>query len=187
VKIAVEGTGDDALPREAVGGEADRVVILGSIGAPFGVQGWVKVRSYTEPLDNILNYGVWLLGRAGRWQAVEVQDSRVTGKGVLAKLAGIDTPEEARLHTGVDIGVARSDMPPPPPGEYYWGDLEGLQALGNDGVVLGRVDHFRSTPAGALVVIRGEREHWIPFVKDRIVKVDLDAGRIVFDWSADWS
>ena len=49
------------------------------------------------------------------------------------------------------------------------------------------MDHFRTTPGGDVVVIRGEREHWMPFVKERIVKVDLDAGRIVLDWAADWS
>jgi ribosomal 30S subunit maturation factor RimM len=38
-----------------------------------------------------------------------------------------------------------------------------------------------------VVVIRGERQHWVPFVKERIVKVDLGAGRVVFDWAADWS
>ncbi|MFL6620141.1 MAG: ribosome maturation factor RimM, partial [Povalibacter sp.] len=65
-------------------------------------------------------------------------------------------------------------------------DLEGLEAVNKDEEVLGRVDHFRSTPGGSVVVVRGEREHWIPFVKERIVKVEMDAGRVVLDWSADW-
>ena len=107
-------------------------------------------------------------------------------RGVLAKLAGIDTPEEARLKVGAEVGVPRSALPPPAQGEYYWSDLEGLEARAKDGTVLGRVDHFRSTPAGSVVVIQGEREHWVPFVRDRIVSVDLEAGRIVFDWAADW-
>jgi 16S rRNA processing protein RimM len=55
-----------------------------------------------------------------------------------------------------------------------------------EGESLGRVDHFRTTPGGDVVVIQGDREHWIPFVKDRIVKVDLDAKRIVLDWGVDW-
>lgn len=184
---AGEGAPDPEDSDRATAPDPDRIVVLGSIGAPFGVQGWVKVRSYTEPLENILSYGVWLLGRAGQWQPFQVEDGRVTGKGVLAKLARVDTPEAAKLHTGADIGVARSELPPPPPGEHYWSDLEGLEALGRDGARLGRVDHFRTTPAGHVVVIKGEREHWIPFTKDRIVKVELDAGRIVFDWAADWS
>lgn len=165
---------------------SDRIVTLGKIAGTFGVRGWIKVRSFTDPTANILDYARWRIRRGGEWSPVAVEEGRLTGKGVLAKLAGIETPEEARLYVGAEIGVLRSEMPEPAPGEYYWSDLEGLEARGRDGEVLGRVDHFRTTPAGDIVVVRGEREHWIPFVKDRIVKVDLAVGRIVFDWAADW-
>lgn len=177
-----------SLPEQAARSERDpdRIVTLGRIAGAFGVQGWVKVQSFTEPPENILEYDDWRMLQRGEWRHVNVQDGRVTGKGVLAKLEGIDTPEDARLYIGVELGVARSEMPAPKPGEYYLSDLEGLEARGVNDEVLGRVDHFRSTPGGEVVVIRGEREHWIPFVKDRILKVDLDAGRITFDWAADW-
>jgi len=164
----------------------DRWVVLGKIGGAFGVQGWVRITSYTDPPDNILEYDHWHLRRAGQWEVVEVEDGRMTAKGVQAKLAGIDSPEEARLQVGIEIAVLRSELPATAPGEYYWSDLEGLEALTPSGELLGRVDHFRNTPGGAIAVIRGAKEHWIPFVKDRIVKVDLDAGRIVFDWGVDW-
>lgn len=167
-------------------GTPDRWVVLGKIGSAFGVQGWVRITSYTDPPDNILDYEVWYLHRAGQWQVAEVEDGRMTAKGVQVKLAGIDTPEEARLQVGIEIGVPRSELPPTAPGEYYWNDLEGLEAVTPQGESLGRVDHFRTTPGGDVVVIRGDREHWIPFVKDRIVKVDLDARRIVLDWGLDW-
>jgi 16S rRNA processing protein RimM len=164
----------------------DRWVVLGKIGGAFGVQGWVRITSYTDPPDNILDYDHWHLRRAGQWEVVEVEDGRMTAKGVQAKLVGIDSPEAARLQVGIEIAVLRSELPATAPGEYYWSDLEGLEALTPSGELLGRVDHFRSTPGGDIAVVRGAKEHWIPFVKDRIVKVDLDAGRIVFDWGVDW-
>lgn len=165
---------------------SDRVVVLGRIVGTFGVKGWVKVKSYTEPVENILDYAVWQLGREGHWTPVEVDEGRVTDKGVLAKLAGLDSPEEARLKVGFELGVWRSEMPPPAPGEYYWADLEGVEAFAASGECLGRVDHFRSTPGGTVMIVQGEQEHWIPFVKERIVRVELDARRIVVDWSAHW-
>ena len=61
-----------------------------------------------------------------------------------------------------------------------------MDAFAARGERLGVVDHFRSTPAGVIVVVKGEREHWIPFVKERILKVELDARRIVLDWAVDW-
>jgi 16S rRNA processing protein RimM len=165
---------------------SDRIVILGKIAGTFGVKGWVKIKSYTEPVENILGYEVWQVGRPDQWQPAIVEEARVTDKGVLAKLEGLESPEEARLKVGLEIGVWRSEMPPPEPGEYYLSDLEGVDAVSASGEPLGRVDHFRSTPGGTVVIVRGEQEHWIPFVKDRIVKVELDARRIVLDWSADW-
>lgn len=167
---------------------ADRVVVLGKVAGTFGVHGWVKINSYTDPPENILDYEELLIGGSGRWATVEFEDGRVTGKGVLGKIKGIETPEDARARVvGAELGVWRSRMPPPAPGEYYWSDLEGLEAESVSGERLGKVDHFRSTPAGTMIVIRGERELWVPFVKDRIAKVDMESGRIVLDWSADWS
>ena len=165
---------------------SDRIVVLGKIAGTFGVKGWIKVRSYTEPIENILGYENWQVGREGQWQPATVEEARVTDKGVLAKLEGLESPEEARLKVGLDIGVWRSEMPLPEPGEYYLSDLEGIDAVSASGEPLGKVDHFRTTPGGTVLVVRGEQEHWIPFVKDRIVKVELDANRIVLDWSADW-
>ena len=177
-------TSTGASPERVEGSE--RIIVVGKIGGAFGVHGWVKITSYTDPAENILEYDEWLIGGPGRWRPVEIEDGRITGKGVLVKLTGVETPEDARLQGGVEIGVRRSHMPAPAPGEYYWSDLEGLEALTRDGEVLGRVDHFRTTPGGSVVIVRGAREHWIPFVKDRIVRVDLAAGRIVFDWGVDW-
>ncbi len=166
---------------------ADRVVVLGRVTGTFGVEGWVKIESYTDPPSNILGYAGVLVGHSGEWTPIEMEGGRVTGKGVLGKFKGIDTPEVARTLVRKEIGLKRSDLPPLEPGEFYWSDLEGLDAESPTGEKLGRVDHFRSTPAGTLIVVRGERELWIPFVKERIVKVDLTAGRIVLDWSAEWS
>lgn len=166
--------------------DPERVVVLGKLGGPFGVQGWIKVTSYTDPIDNILDYEEWLIGGPGRWRSVKIEDGRVSAKGVLVKLAGVDAPEDARLQLGAQIGVKRSQLPAPEAGQYYWSDLEGLEARTKEGVLLGRVDHFRTTPGGSVVIVKGEREHWIPFVRERIVKVDLDAGRIVLDWDPDW-
>src|SRR4029453_6885860 len=100
----VDNTSADANP-------AERWVVLGKIGSTFGVRGWVRITSYTDPVDNILDYDGWDGNRAGQWQPIEVEAGRVTGKGVLVKLAGIDTPEEAGLQVGVEIAVARNPLP----------------------------------------------------------------------------
>ena len=166
---------------------ADRIVVLGKLAGTFGVQGWLKVSSYTEPLDNLLQYPVWQLRRHDDWSAIKVEAGRVTAKGVLAKLEGIETPEDARVLVGTELGVWRHELPATRPGEYYLSDLEGLAVFDASGEPLGKIDHFRSTPSATVVVIRaaGQAERWVPFVKERIVQVDVAAGRVVLDWPAD--
>jgi 16S rRNA processing protein RimM len=78
---------------------ADRKVVLGKIVGAFGVLGWVKVESYTDPIDNILDYPVWQLsdgtgldsnGSDGNgWKPSKLLNGRVTAKGVQAQLASI--------------------------------------------------------------------------------------------------
>lgn len=179
---------DDRAPvdRNSASRAGDRIVVLGRIAGTFGVKGWLKVSSYTEPAGNILDYEVLQIGAATGWSEIRIEEGRETGKGVIAKFAGIDTPELGRLRVGAELGVWRSELPAPAPGEYYWSDLEGLQALNADGAELGRVDHFRTTPTGTVMVVKGAKELWVPFVKERLVKVEIDAGRIVLDWPLDW-
>ena len=159
---------------------------MGRIGGTFGVQGWVKVQSFTEPPENILAYDTLLLNRRGEWMELDLEEGRCGHRGVLMKITGVDSPEDAQSYNGAELGVRRSHMPPPAPGEYYWSDLEGLEAVTPAGELLGTVDHFQLLPANPIVVIRGEREHLVPFVKERIVKIDLTARRIVLDWGVDW-
>jgi len=78
-------------------------------------------------------------------------------------------------------------LPPPKKGEVYWVDLEGLKVRTTDGVLLGTVSHLFATAANDVVVVQGERERLIPFIKDRFVKsVDVDGGEIVVDWDPEF-
>jgi 16S rRNA processing protein RimM len=169
------------------GGTTDRsdVVVLGRVGAPFGVRGWVKVSSYTDPVEGIADYPAWTLVQGGAARTVEVLDSKLAGRGVAVQLAGIETIEAARALTGAEIQVDRAVLPPVEAGEFYLHDLLGLQAVNREGQSLGQVDSFLELPAHPVVVLRGERERLVPLVPERIVEVDLEARRITLDWHVD--
>jgi 16S rRNA processing protein RimM len=168
-------------------GSSDRsdVVVLGRVGAPFGVHGWVKVSSYTDPVGGIADYRAWRLAQGGESRTVEVLDSKMAGRGVAVQLAGIETIEAARALTGAEIQVDRSALPPVEAGEFYLHDLLGLQAVNRDGQPLGEVDGFLELPAHPVVVLRGDRERLVPLVPERIVELNLAAGRLTLDWHVD--
>ncbi|HEX7768393.1 MAG TPA: ribosome maturation factor RimM, partial [Dokdonella sp.] len=89
---------------------------------------------------------------------------------------------------GSEIWVARSALPKPAPGEYYWSDLEGLEVATVEGVALGTVSHVLATGANDVLVVRNaDRERLIPFLIGQFVtEVDLEAGRLTVDWDPDF-
>jgi 16S rRNA processing protein RimM len=170
-----------------VSAKTPKTVTLGRISGVFGVQGWVKVFSYTEPRDNVVRFGRWTLRGPGGEREVEVESGRQQGAQVVAKLAGIDDRDAAHALIGTEIVVERARLPQCAAGEYYWADLEGLEVRTPAGELLGTVDHLLATGVHDVLVLKGSRERLIPFVLDKVIRtVDLAAGVIVADWSADY-
>lgn len=160
--------------------------MLGQVGAPFGVQGWVKVNSFTEPVEGIAGYSQWTLVRGGETRQVRPLEWKRAGQQVAVRLDGVETREAAQALTGYEVRVDRSQLPPTGPGEHYLHDLVGLEAVNREGVTLGHVDGFLDMPAHPVAVLRdGKVERLVPMVRERLVAVDLEAGRVTFDWHPD--
>jgi 16S rRNA processing protein RimM len=163
------------------------MVVMGRVSGLFGVRGWVKVYSYTEPRAGILDYSPWFIKRAGEWEMHEVQGGHPQGKGVVAQLRDFADRDQAAQLLGCDIAVRRDQLPPLTGGEYYWSDLEGLKVENLDGVELGRISHLFETGANDVIVVQGERVHLIPYTwGDAVRKVDLEKGLMIVDWDPDF-
>ncbi|MBS1213815.1 MAG: ribosome maturation factor RimM [Proteobacteria bacterium] len=164
-----------------------RQVVVGEIAGAFGVKGWVKVHSHTEPPGNILNYLPWTLVGESDSREFRVLAGRVHGGAVVAQLEGVDDRDQAVALRFRKITVSRDQFPPPEPGHYYWSDLVGLKVETLNGVALGTVAEMMATGANDVMIVRGERERLIPFVQGEFVKqVDLAAGLITVDWDPDF-
>lgn len=164
-------------------------VVLGRITGLFGVKGWVKVYSETDPPANILDYSPWYLQLAGGWQAFEVQQGQVHGKGIIARLGTCTNRDEASPLLGAAIAVDRKQLPELAGDEYYWADLLGLEVLNQRDESLGRVDHLLETGANDVLVVITEdkQELLIPYIKGDVVKeIDLDKGCLRVDWNPDF-
>lgn len=166
-------------------------IVVGKLGAPYGVRGWVKLQSFTEQIDNLLDYDPWYIGLSSGpkrgWEIAAVTEAKTHGKGLVAKFKGCDDRDCAARMTGQEIAIRRDQLPPTEEGEYYWSDLEGLTVLTLDGVSLGVVDHLLETGANDVLVVKGDRERLIPYVTGPIVKsVDLAAGTMQVDWDPDF-
>jgi 16S rRNA processing protein RimM len=168
------------MPAPAAEPERKRVV-LGHVVGVFGVRGWVKVYSETEPREGILRYSPWMIGESDAPR--RVLEGRAHGKGVVARVEGCEDRDQAVLLVEQEIAVTRDRLPPPRPDEFYWTDLEGLRVVTLEGVALGTVSHLFATGANDVLVVMGERERLIPFSWDEAIRsVDFDRGLIQADW-----
>lgn len=163
------------------------MVVMGQLGTPFGVKGWVRIFADTEYPDSLLDYPVWYLETASGWQAFDVEATEMHAKGLVAKLAGIDDRDLITSMRNRKIAVPRSELPETEDGEYYWSDLIGLSVVNLAGESLGKVTQLLETGANDVLVIRdADTERLLPFVDAVVKTVDIAAAVITVDWGLDY-
>lgn len=168
---------------------SEEFIPVGKISGAFGVRGWVKVYSFTEPRGNILEYSPLFLSRQGEWIEIEVSGGHLQGKGVVMGIANVTDRDQVQPLIGAELAIRKTQLEPADEDEFYWADLIGLSVENLDGEVLGKVDHLLETGANDVLVVKADKqsERLIPFVVDDIVKlVDLDNKLIRVDWSKDY-
>ncbi len=160
---------------------------LGKVSGTFGVKGWVKVFSFTDPRDNILSYSPWLLKKGSESKIVKVIDGKLQGKTLVAQLEGVVDRDMAEALLGWDILIDQNQLPATKAGEYYWSELIGLQVENLQGVHLGTVDSLLETGANDVLIIRGERERAVPCIQGQhVIEVDLNQRKIKVDWDPEF-
>ena len=121
--------------------------MLGRISGLFGVKGWVKVFSFTQPREAILDYDRWYLKRKGEWQATSIREGKRHSKTVIVQIEGVDDREDAALFVGCDIAVSKEDMPDAEDGRYALDFTLSRPSSGQPGAV--HVHGRARWPAGA--------------------------------------
>jgi 16S rRNA processing protein RimM len=160
---------------------ATRAVAIGRVLHPHGLGGELLVETYLNDLACLERlHEVGVLRADGQRQSLRVLHHRRMGERLLLQLEGCVSAEVARSLTGCELCVARDALPPPPEGEFYWFDLEGLMVYTEDGTCLGRVEEFFPTGSNEVLVVRqGAQETLLPFIKDVILTVDSAQGHLL--------
>jgi 16S rRNA processing protein RimM len=165
-----------------------RRILVGRIHGAFGVRGELKLESLTEPEGNLLRYQPWILRDAqGREREVEGARARPGGKGLIGTIPGVEDRDAAEALRGAELFVRRSALPAPKEGEFYWIDLEGMRVANLEGIEFGNVGSVFSNGANDVLVVRGDRERMIPFIRpDYVRELDFENSRIIVDWDAEF-
>ena len=175
--------------------QAADLITVGRVLGAHGIRGWVRVRSFTEPEAQLLQYRPLFLKLKSGNALIELEDSKALTKGWALKLKNTDDRNAAELLKGIEIVMPSEQLPSLEDGEYYWRDLMGMEVIaqGLPKTVLGQVASMIETGANDVLVIEAtddsvdDRERLVPFVLDTyILAVDLESREILVDWDPEW-
>ncbi|WP_026957669.1 MULTISPECIES: ribosome maturation factor RimM [Aliagarivorans] len=174
--------------------ESEKPVIVGRLGAVYGIKGWLKVNSFTQDAEALFDYQPWLVGRSEKFTAVKVSEWRRHNKSYIVKLEGFDVREESQALTGMDIAVNADSLPELAEDEFYWRDLMGMKVVNLKGYDMGVVTDLMETGSNDVLVVKanlkdafGKKERLIPFVESQTIdNIDVETQVITVDWEADF-
>lgn len=161
-------------------GQGSRVVV-GKVGKVHGIKGEIKIYPSSGNAQDLLSFSRLYFTR-GKGEALvfDVQNCRVQDKYAVVSLTGLAARADAENLRDYEVLVEMDVLPTLGPECYYWHDIEGLQAVTNEGRVLGRVSGLFATRAHPILVIRDERrEYLIPVHEQFITAVELTQGILV--------
>lgn len=209
------------------------MLLVGRITGAYGIKGWVKVHAFTDPVENLFSFSQWIArspaesrnsadsasqgvkdssngdrrsGRDSENKTLIFSEFRRQGRGLIAKLEGVDDRTGAERLRGLEIWVPEVELPPLESGDYYWHQLENLRVYSrypehgsaggeapdpraDEEYLLGEVDHLLETGANDVLVLRpcegslDDRERLVPYLPGSVVqRVSLDERRIDVLW-----
>jgi len=156
-------------------------VCVGRIAGAHGIQGWVRITSYTEAPESVTAYGPVSDEKGERM--FELEFIRMAKAQVIARIPGVTDRNAAEALRGVRLFVPRAALPEPDPDEFYFDDLVGLRADTKDGESIGAVISVQDYGSGPLLEVGKSRGATVlvPFTREIVPVVDLAAGRIEID------
>jgi len=161
--------------------DPDSRVCVGRIAGAHGIQGWVRITSYTEEPKGVAAYGPVSDYKGERMFELEIM--RMAKAQIVARIPGVTDRNAAEALRGVQLFVPRAILPVPEPDEFYFDDLTGLDVATTDGESIGVVVSVQNFGIGPLLEVGESRGGTIlvPFTREIVPVVDLAAGRIEID------
>lgn len=148
---------------------------IGHIVKTQGLKGQVRINCSLETVAFSPGKTVYVESKRGIQRYLTVESFRLHGSMGILSFREIKGIEEAEELVGGDIFVEKAGLPPLPPGEYYWYELQGLKVKTEKGSYLGKIIGVFGTGSNDVFVVqRGPKEILIPATQDVIVDVNLN-------------
>lgn len=155
----------------------DETITIGKITGAHGVRGDVKFQPYGG-LDDFAWGGVYLIKKQGLFPC-KVTGARRHKETLILSIDGCGTIDDAGGLAGIELCVAKSELPPLPEGEFYEFELIGKAVWTDDNRLLGNVTGIIPTGGNDVMEVLGKTGTiLIPVIADTVLKIDIAVGRI---------
>jgi len=159
--------------------------VVGLIGAPFGVNGFVKIHSCSGEIDHLLKLQSVTVTKDGKERTLQIEESSPSP--LAMRFAGINTPEAAKALTGAQLLASREQAAPLAKGEYYVEDLKGLTVITEGGETIGTITDIIEGGNGELAEILTQKgigahekeKKLVPFNKEFFPEVSPEKGKVM--------
>jgi 16S rRNA processing protein RimM len=163
--------------------------IVGLVGAPFGLKGFVKVKPTSGEIEHLLKLRQVMIRQDGKDRLIHIEESAAAASAALMRFAGFDSPEAAKSLAGAELLADREQASPLRDGEFYVEDLKGLAVAAAPGAgdrageILGHIIGIVEGGGGDLAEIRltnGELK-LVPFRKEFFPAISPEEGRVTLE------
>jgi len=168
------------------------LLLIGKITGVHGLRGDLVVFSYTNPVNNLLEYANLTLNNDLVTINTKIKSGYVQKNRLIIKLHNIDNRSDAEKLHGYQIYIGYEQLPKLPQDEYYWHELIGLQVINTENQFLGKVDNLLATGANDVLIVKpclgsfDEKERLLPYTKNCVLNVDIANKTITVEWDADF-
>lgn len=171
----------------------EQPLVVGRITSVYGVKGWVKLYSHTDPIEGIFKYSRWWLKTSKGWRPIELNQGRLQGRGLVTAVKGYSDRDQVKEICGSDVYIDAQELPKLDEGDYYWSQIEGLKVTTKEGIFLGEVKQLMETGANDVLVVRAcegshdREERLIPYVPDMyVLNINLEQQSMLVDWDPEF-
>ena len=152
--------------------------IIGLVGAPFGVKGFLKVSPCSGEVDHLLKLHSVIISKDGKEWQLKIEEVTPSPPLVLMRFEGIDSPEKAKTLGGAQLLAGRDEAAPLRQGEFYIEDLKGLPVSTENGEIVGHITDIIEGGGGNLVEIKltGGQMKLVPFRREFFIEILPECG-----------
>ena len=156
-------------------------ILIAKIQAHQGLNGWLKVYSYSETKQKFSEYKYFFIQKDNNTIRLDIEDISI-GKSIKVKFKNFNCREDSQDYIGEEIFINEDQLDVLEANQFYWKELIGLTAYLNNGKKIGIVSDIIETGSNDVLVIKGEEEILVPYVfGESVMEVVVEEKKIIIN------